>query len=52
MLVMGAAPLVAQTPVAPEQRTEKAKTDVREVSEKLAAIEMPMEIEPSFRFVA
>jgi hypothetical protein len=44
----------AQTPPAPaltpEQRVEKAKADVHEVSDKLAAINVPMVIEPSFRF--
>ena len=53
--VMGTAPLLAQTPtplVTPEQRIQKAKDDVRQVSDKLAAIEVPMDIEPSFRFVA
>ncbi len=34
------------------QRADKAKADVREVSDKLAAITMPMNIEPSFRFMA
>jgi hypothetical protein len=55
VLLMGAAPLLAQAPSqppTPEQRIEKAKNDVREVSDKLAAIAVPMNIEPSFRFVA
>jgi hypothetical protein len=54
-----AAPLLAQTTTqtpavapTPEQRFEKAKTGVREVSDKLAALNVPMDIEPAFRFVA
>jgi len=34
------------------QRADKAKTGIREVSDKLAAITVPMNIEPSFRFMA
>ncbi len=56
---MGSTPLLAQTAAqppataaTPEQRAQKAKDDVRQVSDKLAAIEVPMNIEPSFRFVA
>jgi hypothetical protein len=60
VFLMGAtAPLLAQStaqtpPVVstPEQRLDKAKADVREVSDKLAAITVPMAIEPSFKFVA
>ena len=60
VFLMGAsAPLLAQSsapspPVAatPEQRLDKAKADVREVSDKLAAINVPMAIEPAFKFVA
>jgi hypothetical protein len=53
VLLMGSAPLLAQTaPPVPEQRSEKAKTDVAQVSQKLAAVEVPMNIEPSFRFMA
>jgi hypothetical protein len=36
----------------PEQRVEKAKASVRDVSEKLAGMAVPMSVEPSFRFVA
>jgi hypothetical protein len=58
---MGASPMLAQTagpiptPAAaltPEQRVEKVKNDVREVKDKLAALTVPLDIEPSFRFVA
>jgi hypothetical protein len=64
VILMGAtAPLLAQStaqipPVSavpaptPEQRLDKAKADVREVSDKLAAITVPMATEPSFKFVA
>jgi hypothetical protein len=53
--LMGSTPLLAQTPapaVPVEPRAQKAKDDVRQVSEKLAAIEIPMNVEPAFRFVA
>jgi hypothetical protein len=57
--LMGSTPLLAQTAAqppataaTPEQRAQKAKDDVRQVSDKLAAVEVPMNIEPSFRFVA
>jgi hypothetical protein len=51
--LLGATPLLAQTSPpspAPVQRAEKAQSDVREVSAKLAAIELPMSVEPSFHF--
>jgi len=54
---MGAAPTLAQTAIqtpAPTtaKRADKAKADIREVSDKLAAVTVPMNIEPSFRFTA
>ncbi len=57
VLLLTAAPLLAQTqtaapPVTPEQRLEKAKAEVRQVSDQLNAIIVPMNIEPAFRFVA
>lgn len=55
VLLMSAVPALAQLPAqtqTPEQRTQKAKNDVREVSDKLAALIVPMDVEPSFRFVA
>lgn len=59
VLLMSSTPLLAQTAAqtsapapTPEQRTEKAKISVREISDQLAAITMPMSVEPSFRFVA
>ena len=57
VLLMGAAPTLAQTAIqtpAPTtaKRADKAKADIREVSDKLAAVTVPMNIEPSFRFTA
>jgi hypothetical protein len=56
VLFMGSAPLLAQTAVpavpSPEQRVEKAKGEVRQVSDQLALIAVPMNVEPAFRFVA
>jgi hypothetical protein len=56
VLLMGSTPLLAQTsaqaPATAAQQTEKAKAEVKQVSDKLAAIELPMNIEPSFRFMA
>jgi hypothetical protein len=53
VFLMSSVPLLAQTPApAPEQRMEKAKNDVRAVSDQLAVITVPMNIEPAFRFVA
>lgn len=65
--LLGAAPLVAQVtstvpspglpapangPASPEQRLQKAYADLRQVSERLSKIEMPMNIEPAFSFRA
>jgi hypothetical protein len=59
VLLMGATPLLAQTAVqtpapalSPEQRIEKAKAGVLEVSNALAVIAVPLNVEPAFRFVA
>ena len=59
VILLGADPLLAQTPlqstappVTPEQRMDKAKSQMRQVSDKLTAIEVPMNIEPAFRFRA
>jgi hypothetical protein len=59
VILLGTTPLLAQTssqpiapPVTPEQRMEKAESEVRQVSDKLTAIEVPMNIEPAFRFRA
>jgi hypothetical protein len=61
VLLVGSTPLLAQafaqtpptTPLtAAGPPLEKAQADVRQVSDKLAAIEVPMNVEPSFRFTA
>jgi hypothetical protein len=56
---LGATPLLAQIApqsaapaLPPEQRIAKAQSDVHEVSGKLAALEVPMNIEPAFHFRA
>jgi hypothetical protein len=53
--LMGSTPLLAQTPapvVPAGPPSQKARDEIRQVSEKLAAIEVPMNVEPAFRFVA
>jgi hypothetical protein len=50
--LLAASPLVAQVAATPEQKVEKANADVRQVSQRLAEIEVPMNIEPAFRFTA
>ncbi|HMJ62803.1 MAG TPA: hypothetical protein VK493_13615 [Bryobacteraceae bacterium] len=52
--LLGMSPLLAQTPPAPapQEKPEKASTDVREASKRLAEIEVPMDVEPAFRFSA
>lgn len=56
--LLGASPLLtkaaAQTPPAPpaEQKPEKPDAGVRDVSQRLAEIEVPMDVEPAFRFTA
>ena len=65
-LLLAAAPLAAQVtgpatppagspvppkaPATPEARREKAIADVREISKRLASIEVPMNLEPAFAF--
>jgi hypothetical protein len=50
-------PLAAQTtipgpaPTSPEQAAAKAVADVQQTKQKLAELQVPMNIEPSFRFV-
>ena len=39
-------------PATPEARMQKAFADVREVSARLAQIEVPMNVEPAFSFRA
>jgi hypothetical protein len=65
--LLGAAPLVAQVtssvppagvpapssgPASPEQRLQKAYADVRQASERLSKVELPMNVEPAFSFRA
>jgi hypothetical protein len=65
--LLGAAPLVAQVtssvpptgvpappggPASPEQRLQKAYAAIRQVSERLSKIEVPMNVEPAFSFRA
>jgi hypothetical protein len=52
--LLGISPLLAQAPPppAPETKPERANTDVREASQRLAEIEVPMDVAPAFRFVA
>jgi hypothetical protein len=56
--LLGAAPLAAQIvskdvpprPAAPAQTIQKAYADVRRISDRLAQIEVPMNVEPAFVF--
>ena len=56
--LLGASPLLtraaAQIPPVPptQQKSEKPDAEVREVSQRLAEIEVPMDVEPAFRFTA
>ena len=43
-------PAPAQPPATPEQKLQKAYADVREASDRLSKIELPMDIEPAFAF--
>jgi hypothetical protein len=60
--LVSASPLVAQvvpsTPapqtaasLSPAQKMEKANADVRDVSQSLAAIDLPLGVEPAFIFI-
>jgi len=46
------APMPAAPNATPEQKLAKALADVREASNRLAQIELPMNIEPAFAFRA
>ena len=50
--IRNAPPLPDQAPPAatPEAMMQKAQADVRTASDKLAAIEVPMSVEPAFQF--
>lgn len=43
-------PAPAQPSAAPEQKLQKAYSDVRETSDRLSKIEVPMDVEPAFAF--
>jgi len=49
--LFAASPLLAQT-ATPPATAPKAISDVQQTSQRLAEIEIPMNIEPSFRFSA
>jgi len=36
----------------PRRNAKKANADVREVSQRLASIDLPLGVEPAFRFIA
>jgi hypothetical protein len=44
------APAPPNPPATPEQRLQKAHADVRDVSERLSKLEVPMNVEPAFTF--
>jgi hypothetical protein len=44
------APTPAAPDATPEQRMQKAMADVKQVSDRLAELEVPMDIEPAFAF--
>jgi len=46
------APAPPPAPATPEERARKAVTDVRDVSDRLSKIEVPMSLEPAFAFRA
>ena len=55
--LLGASPLLTRAaaqapPTPPQQKPEKPEAGVRDVSQRLAEIEVPMDIEPAFRFTA
>ena len=44
------APASPQAPATPQARMQKANDDVRRVSDRLAHIDVPMDVEPAFAF--
>jgi hypothetical protein len=44
------APKPAAPTATPEQRRQKAMADVKQVSDRLTQLEVPMDIEPAFAF--
>lgn len=45
-------PAPAQPSATPEQKLQKAYSDIREASDKLSKMEVPMDVEPAFLFRA
>ncbi|HEX3684697.1 MAG TPA: hypothetical protein VHU83_19320 [Bryobacteraceae bacterium] len=45
-----AAPVPAPPGATPEQKLQKAFADIHQVSDRLAQIELPMNVEPAFAF--
>ncbi len=46
------APAPPKPPATPHERMQKAYADVRQVSDRLSKIEVPMNVEPAFSFRA
>jgi len=46
------APTPPQPPATPEQKLQKAYSDIHRVSERLSQMEVPMNVEPAFAFRA
>ncbi len=44
------APAPAQPAATPEQKLQKAYSDVKKLSDRLSQIEVPMDVEPAFAF--
>jgi hypothetical protein len=44
------APTPAPPSASPEEKLKKAYTDIRDVSDRLSKLEVPMDIEPAFAF--
>ncbi len=44
------APAAAQPAATPQQKLQKAYSDVQKVSDRLSKIEVPMDVEPAFAF--
>ena len=46
------APAPPKPPATPEQKLQKAYADIRSVSDQLAKLEVPLDVEPAFAFRA
>ncbi|MDQ2842659.1 MAG: hypothetical protein M3Y72_16780 [Acidobacteriota bacterium] len=44
------APAPPNLPTTPQERMQKAMSDVRQVSDRLSKIQVPMNVEPAFSF--